>query len=111
MAEVKIEKKVTKTPTKKVSDIHIKKMGNGYHVRHEHDPEMKRIPGGGQMPVHGASPEPMVFSGAKAKKMMLAHVGNLSDQMGLGIGAGTGDGGGEGGNVAGAAQPAAVTGA
>ena len=85
-------------------------MGNGYHVRHEHEPEMKRIPGGGQMAVHGASPEPMVFSGAKAKKSMLQHVNNLSDQMGAGLGTGNGDGGGQGGNIAGSAQPSPTTG-
>ncbi len=109
MAEVIATKKVTKTPGKKVREIHVERMGNGITVRHHHDPEMKRVPGGGQMPMHEPSPEPMVFTGKKMQKQALGHVGSLMDQMGLGVGAGTGDGGGEGGDVPGAERPAPVT--
>lgn len=109
MAEVSITKKSTKTAGKRVKEIHIRRVGNAIQVHHEREPEMKRIPGGGQMPVHGPSPEPTSFVGPKALKQMRAHVGDLSDQMGMGVGAGTGDGGGEGGDVPGAERPAPVT--
>jgi hypothetical protein len=109
MAEIKVTKKV-QTPSHTVEHIHISKLGNGYHVRHHvKSNETKRIPGGGHMPMPTTDPEPMAFTGPKAKKMMLAHVGDLSDQMGLSVGAGTGDGGGQGGNLPGAAQPAPTT--
>src|SRR5580704_4164136 len=98
MAEVSVSKKTTKTAGKKVKEIQIRRVGNGIVVNHEHEPETKRMPGGGQMAVHGPSPEPMVFSGKKALSQMRSHVNDLSDQFGMGLGTGMGDGGGEGGD-------------
>ena len=110
MAEVSVTKKKVSGPKHSVEHIHVRKMGNGYHVQHHIEAKMPPARGAGNMPMPPNQPEPMVFSGPKGAKMARAHVNDLMDQMGQGIGAGTGDGGGAGGNVAGLQQPEATNG-
>lgn len=76
MAKMTVEMPKKKTKSK-VSHIHIKRMENGYEVRHEMEPTSSP----NMMMGHGPSPAAMGFNGKKMRKQMLDHVASLADQM------------------------------
>lgn len=70
-----------KKGAKKVVHFRGTRAGNGWTIHHEVEPDTTRKPGGGNMMMPDSQPkEPMVFSGPKANKQMLAHVAALANQ-------------------------------
>lgn len=80
MASVMMSHKKKGGGKRKVAHVRVERAANGYTVSHRLEPMKSRKPGGMMSSPYEEDQPPAVFSGAKAHKQMMSHVGDLMQQ-------------------------------